>query len=384
MDKKSFLLATVVFAIVTGLIAGALWWFAPQIEHRANTVFNPTQGMGADGSAVVGFPLVVAGVDGSGNVQYVLVGTDGALSIVVSDILTGVVDIGKITDVVEVDATGQGDVPVASDAHGDFLVDANTQQGDADVDSGNPLYVTITTPIEVIQSDADLLDVDANIQQGDADVGIGNPLYVTPTQDLSTQALGYNDSAWNPARQDKATEASIGIVYAHHQLHAGNAYDVHALSLDWDKGDDLNICFSTPDSATWLHLLPLIEATTATTFTLREGITANPNSGASYLARNRNRNAVGTLTSTVVSLAGVPGYVTVGATITTTGFAVHMEILGEGKKGGMSGGARDESEYVLAADTLYCFTLASSQVADNGLANIELTWYEHESRTASW
>lgn len=328
----NFLLALIFLALVGIFINVAL--SGPPDAPVAMRAVAPYQGNAADGVTTTVNSMLVGGKTYTGGAQSLRTDTDGALHII---------------------PAGPSTVTLSA---------------------GDPLPVTITEPITVIQSDADLLLVNANIQQGDADIAIGNPLYITPTQDLSVQLRGYNGTSWRDVRVDKSTDNFQIVDNAHHQIHAGSAYAVHVFDLDWDKSDTMNVCFTTPASASWLHVVPMVDASTATTFTISEGATADPAGGASYLARNRNRNAVGTLTSTITSLAGVAGYATLGTTISTTGVLVHAEALGQGKQGGTGMGTRDTAEYVLLADTLYCFSMVSWTIADNGVASMEITWYE--------
>ena len=194
--------------------------------------------------------------------------------------------------------------------------------------------------------------------------------------------VGVEDRAGNPLTMDDATFALNGIDHGHHEVHAGDAYEVDVIDMDFDKADEINICFRTPDTAKWLHMFPLVAATTEATFDILEGPTVTNGTGTDYQPRNRNRNS--SKMSAVSSIKAVPiiHQVSLNATITADGFVVHTEVLGTSKgQGGSTGGTRDTSEIVLRQNTVYAFRIKGNNTgSDNTIAGISLSWYEHTNK----
>ena len=95
--------------------------------------------------------------------------------------------------------------------------------------AGDPLPVTMTMPVAVIQSDADLLKADANAQQGGIDVGIGNPLYVTPTQRLFVTVDDVQTGTVTVDIDSKHLDESGGAIQVveieHFRVHEGQMYE---------------------------------------------------------------------------------------------------------------------------------------------------------------
>ncbi len=283
------------------------------------------------------------------------------------------------SEIVSVDATGQGDVPISTSRDLTVTLDSEvimadvTGQGDVPIKIGNSEDITVTLGGEVVVLGA-----------GSAEVG---SLYTSTNQIGEVLVKGYNDSTWRNVLVDKSTDSFAVVDFSHHQIHDGSSFSVHIFDTDWDKTDSMNVAFTTPDTASWVHMFPIVDATSITTFTVYENCTVTAGSGTPYLAHNRNRNAVGTITSTVSSLAAVPvaGEVSLNVTIVTTGTVMHEELFGANKKGGSAEGGRDINEYILRQDTTYCFDMRHLDLGDdNVIANMMLNWYEHQVRVASW
>jgi hypothetical protein len=77
-------------------------------------------------------------------------------------------------------ASDHADIDVSQATHDNLNLNANLQQGDADVTAGNAVYVQPGTgaTFEAVQTTHDDLNLNANIQQGNADVTTGNALFV--------------------------------------------------------------------------------------------------------------------------------------------------------------------------------------------------------------
>ena len=180
---------------------------------------------------------------------------------------------------------------------------------------------------------------------------------------------------------DIYTSAFKVISYGHHEIHGGSAYAVHVADSDFDKSDEINVCFKTPDTTKWIHMFIMVACSVSATFDILEDATVTNGTGSDYEPINRNRNSENA--SGVYSIKSTPvvNQVNITATISDDGTVVHTEALGADKKGNMGAGARDADEYILKQNSVYAFRLTGAGVTDNGVAAIELSWYEHTNAT---
>lgn len=178
---------------------------------------------------------------------------------------------------------------------------------------------------------------------------------------------------------DGISSATNIIDYAHHEIHSGSSFTVHVYDVDFDGAEVISVSFKTPDTSKWFHCLALVGSSTASTFEIGEGSTVTAGSGSAYTIKNRNRNS--TKASSAVDTAGTPvaNTATLNGTITNIGTVIHGEGLGGGKNQSGGGGVRDADEYILKQDTVYSFRLTNGATA-NGVASMEITWYEHTNR----
>jgi hypothetical protein len=93
---------------------------------------------------------------------------------------------------------------------------------------------------------------------------------------------------------------------------------------------------------------------------------------------NQNRNSA--LVTIVKSIATVPiSGATLTSTVTADGTVLVSDIIGVGRNAGY-GESTHLAEIILKAATTYVFRLTG--LADNGVASINLSWYEHISKSA--
>ncbi len=189
-----------------------------------------------------------------------------------------------------------------------------------------------------------------------------------------------SDTAIRDVRADGSTHSLQIVSYGHHEIHSGSAFCAHLASADFDKNDEMNICFTTPNTDKWLHMIALVDCTVPAIFDILQAATVTNGSGTPLVVLNRNRNSA--KTSGVLSIVAVPVVNTVSTdcTIVVDGTAVHTEAMGGGKKSLSSSGVRDNDEYILMPNTVYAFRIKGSGVTDNGVASMELTWYEHQDK----
>ena len=106
-----------IFAVFLGLVASCMKPTEQDAPVLGAVQQRSIEGTTADNAAFPDNPVVVAGVDENGAVQQLAVDTNGNLGVFVPSGLVLTVTVG--TDVIDVDATGQGDVPeaVADNTH---------------------------------------------------------------------------------------------------------------------------------------------------------------------------------------------------------------------------------------------------------------------------
>lgn len=183
---------------------------------------------------------------------------------------------------------------------------------------------------------------------------------------------------------DPITAAREIVEHPHHEIHAGSAFSIHIDEADFDKSSEIGILFTTPNTAEWCHLVPIIDCGTIARFQILRGPTLDTENYPTtfYVPRNRNENSEHP--SAVLDVRAVPVVNSASlklkadtTPISADGFVVHTEIVGTGKKGG-GVGSRQTDEYVLKQNTTYYFRLLGLGTgSDNSVASMEITWYEH-------
>jgi hypothetical protein len=147
------------------------------------------QGAAACDGAAAGNPLYMGGVASSGSIYGIGVDSSG-----------------------NVQTSGS----VVQATHDNLNLNANVQQGDADVAAGNALYVQQGTSASftVIQDTHDSINLNANVQQGDSDVADGNPLYVQPGSSASFVAIQATQDQFNCNANVQQGDSDIGAANA--------------------------------------------------------------------------------------------------------------------------------------------------------------------------
>ncbi len=179
---------------------------------------------------------------------------------------------------------------------------------------------------------------------------------------------------------EEKTYSLITIDHAHHEIHEGDAFCAHVSETDMDKSNEINICFTAPDTTRYLHTLLLPVSSIFAEFKVCEGAIVTASTGTDVVARNRNRNQPDE--SIIVSTYDGSNYkFTKNATVTDDGTIIHIEMVGSAKQGGGANGIRGTSEFILKANTTYAFRLIGNGVSgDNGIASLKATWYEHTDK----
>jgi len=186
----------------------------------------------------------------------------------------------------------------------------------------------------------------------------------------------------NPVKLDEITRAVTTIEYEHHEIHAGSMYEAQVIDTNMADNASINICFKTPNTAKWLHMLPEFSAKVAGSMFIIENATWEATSGTVTLVRNRNRNSVNTSDVKINATSGVfcpdaSVLVNASGAAVGAGSVIHQDVVFGTKQSG--GGTRGAEEYVLKQDTKYAFIFKADGATNGG--ELELNWYEHTTKT---
>jgi hypothetical protein len=173
---------------------------------------------------------------------------------------------------------------------------------------------------------------------------------------------------------DAVSGAAIVIDYAHHEIHEGDAFSAYHSATGKNDGDKINLYFKTPNTTKYIHAFTKWAGSGASYFRILEGPTVTANTGTNAQAiYNRNRNSSGT--SAVVDNATSPAANKYGVdvTITVDGTKIYEEYAGAARSS--PGEGRSEAEFILKANTAYCFQVESDAAALSLF--VAVSWYEH-------
>ena len=152
----------------------------------------------------------------------------------------------------------------------------------------------------------------------------------------------------------------------HYLVHKGLVFEAST----YDASADQFICFKTPDSETYLHLLWMMSSEGNARLDIYEGVTAGAG-GSDQVVYNKNRTAV---------MAGNESAVIAGNSTTANNVQVGLDWTGgtqinpQGYFSSKNSGVVNAShEIVLEKDTLYGFHLVNIDSKDAGMT---LTWFE--------
>lgn len=169
----------------------------------------------------------------------------------------------------------------------------------------------------------------------------------------------------NSRLKDQTTGSDVGMTFAHHELHEGNAFavddtqNVNTTTLKW--------LITTPNTTSWSHMLFDISCTGELYVVITEGA---DRTGTTLLTNiNRNRNS--SETSALTVHRAFSGGSTDGATII---FQRRDGNTGIGGKTVSSGGLRGVNEFILKQNTKY--VVSATTYADE-YVSFSLDWYKH-------
>ena len=246
------------------------------------------------------------------------------------------------SEIVAVDATGQGDVPISTSRDLTVTLDSETVTVDA-TGSGD---VPITLDSEAIVLGA-----------GSAAIGS----LVTSTNQVGlVGGMAYNGSAWQNLHANSSTYALEIMDHSDAEIHNGNGYEVSG-RVDITNGGTYDILV-TVSAATECSMLFEVDAEAECSYILYENPTLT--GGTVVTAFNRNRTSVNTAATEIYHTP----------TVTTTGTAIRTRHWGDGKaSGGMNRGGW---ETILAQSEDYLLRITNETTSDN-YVNFILRWHEN-------
>ncbi|KKM04259.1 hypothetical protein LCGC14_1766060, partial [marine sediment metagenome] len=224
------------------------------------------------------------------------------------------------------------------------------------------------------------LRIQARAQQGTATVDV----YGFAESDLDALRAFFSATEIAEVRMDPSTHGLLVLLSGHHHIHNGEMFSVHMVEVDFDNSSEIGILFTTPNTTTRGHLLVLVDCGTAAWFEILQTPTLDVGNYPSTFYNPFNRDLNNATESVMSSVRAAPnaGEVSLKLKADTTpisadGTAVHVEIVGTGKKGGGVGN-RDTDERLLKQNTTYYFRLKGLGTGvDNSVATLSLIWYEH-------
>ncbi len=170
-------------------------------------------------------------------------------------------------------------------------------------------------------------------------------------------------------RIDDITGVTMGIDYAHHEIHSGSHYYVSGhLTLAEDAS--VNIKVVTPNTTKWAHFIYYLSSTGLTETTFYEGATGGMTGGTPVTPLNNNRNSI--KTSGLTFTFDVTTATDLGLTIENSKWGA------EGFKESIGGGAGRDDELMLKQNTIYLRNI-TSRSADN-IIQFKASWYEHTNK----
>lgn len=200
-----------------------------------------------------------------------------------------------------------------------------------------------------------------------------------PSAGVTYGATLIRDKEGDTLSIDSSTWALVTVEYEHYEAHNGNMYTIVALDGDLDTGDSLSISFFVPDTATEIHWVPSAFNSVAASVRLLEAPTIDTSTGTEVSIYNRNRRSSN---ETIIQHPNQldTGIVTINTSISDSGTVLDPTYIGTNGTPvqAQSGATRGEAELILKTNTVYTLLLIGQ--ADNGLAAIRMTWYEHNPK----
>jgi len=203
--------------------------------------------------------------------------------------------------------------------------------------------------------------------------------------DLPRGKVTIVDKDEDQAEIDDNTNTLVFIDFPHHKIHEGKSFTCHYSNDITAVNEQTGIAFNTPNTTNWIHMFFRAESSTLAYAAIYEVADLDNDEGTDLTIYNRNRNSSTASTVSTVEATPEVGKATsynetqlAGATLSTTNEIMKWYIGTNEWKGDPGAGIRTENEFILKANTQYCFLLNSLSIED-GTHNIALSWYEHQN-----
>ena len=191
---------------------------------------------------------------------------------------------------------------------------------------------------------------------------------------------------------DLATNARIGITYAHHEVHSGSSFHIVYEAQTTNIGEMIAVAFYTPNTTKWLHVVARISVGSLTRAVLLENPSIDLDEGTNLAVWNRNRmkkaNLSGILSLNAVQVQNTATSFTAAqaaAANITVSAATIMDSYTLGAPGanpakaGIGGENRDTEEWVLEQGQQYAL-VGIAQTNDDNAMTLVLDFYEHTDK----
>lgn len=278
----------------------------------------------------------------------VIASTDLDVNDISKGIQTNDVKITLDSEVVAVDATGQGDVPITLDGEAVVLTTGTAEIGNVKISDGTD------------QADVETMSDDDHDIDGLKALVVAGQLYGRIDADTV-----------KPLRIDASTHSLQVVDNEHHEIHAGNHFTYTQVDADFDIADAVELLIVTPNTTKWAHMVIHVSAELDTNIKLYEGATHTVL--AAQTVHNNNRNSA-TANTTTINTHNDDG--ADGTLIFEDQFGIST---GGGAAGTFSGGVtRGDIEFVLKQNEKYLLVVTSG--SDNSSLSIRLSWYEHTDK----
>jgi hypothetical protein len=173
---------------------------------------------------------------------------------------------------------------------------------------------------------------------------------------------GTTDST-SPIKSDTKSGALMCIDFAHHEVHAGDAFTA-SYTVDLAQSASADILIVVPNTTKWAHLTWEVGVEGQAHMSLWESVTATAAANA-IVAYNRDRNSA---VASGLVITHTPTSITTGSTL------IRETHMGTGEKQG--GSRSDNEEFILKQNVKYLLRITDHSGAANYIA-VKLNWYEH-------
>lgn len=160
---------------------------------------------------------------------------------------------------------------------------------------------------------------------------------------------------------------TIGIDFAHYEIHEGNHYFVVYSALK-DNAGTIEVRIATPNTTKWAHMRIVVIGALASTAEMWVDTTKTHVADNAIIPMNRNMNSAKTSGLTICHTPG-------GSEAAAAKLTQYFGAATSGGRAAAGGNATNEAEFILEQNT--AFLIRGTSRADGNSLSIILDWYEH-------